>query len=138
MLSLLVTTMIRRPPSPAEVRRGNDYLSPQPTPPAVELSDIWINPSGGNLIAKVSVTIPRWGVALHSCAVVRTKVGKYFVFPPSSPMVGRDGVVLKDDGGKIKYSPAVVFTKDTGRRFSDAVLEELKRRRPDAFEERAA
>jgi hypothetical protein len=104
--------------SAADIRRGNAMLDPRPAAPrAVEVSDIWINPNPSNLLAKVSVTIPRWGETINGCSVVRTKLGGYFVLPPGIPMVGRDGTVLKDDAGKTKYSPAVVFSKDVGRRF---------------------
>jgi hypothetical protein len=43
-----------------------------PQKPALEISNIWLNPSGGNLIAKVSVAIPRWGETMHSSSVART------------------------------------------------------------------
>jgi hypothetical protein len=48
-------------------------------------------------------------------------------------MVGRDGVALRDDAGKVKYTPAVVFTKDAGRRFSEAVLAALRTAHPELF-----
>jgi Bifunctional DNA primase/polymerase, N-terminal len=38
-------------------------------------------------------------------SVVRTKIGGAFVFPPSAPLIGRDGVVRKQDG-KPQYEPS--------------------------------
>jgi hypothetical protein len=124
-------------PSRAATESGNTYLSPRPDASpstAIEISEIWVNPNSSNLLAKVSVTISRWGETINGCSVIRTKVGGYFVLPPGIPMVGRDGVVLKGETGKTKYSPAVVFTKDAGRRFSDAVLAVLRASHPEIFD----
>jgi hypothetical protein len=52
-----------------------------PQKPALEISNIWLNQAGGNSIAKTSVTIPRWGETLHSCSVVCTAPGKYWLSP---------------------------------------------------------
>jgi hypothetical protein len=118
-----------------DIRRGNAMLQPRPAAPrAVELSNLWVNPNPSNLLARVSVTIPRWGQTIHGCSVVRTRPGGHFVLPPGVPMVGRDGVALKDDAGKTKYTPALVFSKDAGRRFSAAVIEALRRRHPALFD----
>jgi hypothetical protein len=68
---------------------------------------------------------------LRACSVVRTKAGEFFVLPPSMPMLTRDGVALRDDAGKVRYAAAVVFTRDAGRRFSNAVLEALRRAHPE-------
>jgi hypothetical protein len=119
--------------SPASGERGCSYLAPNPaSPPAVEITDLWVNPNTSNLLARVTVTIPRWGLTLCGCPVVRTKAGSHFVMPPSAAMV-RDGVALRDDTGKVRYAPAVIFTKDAGRRFSDAVIAALHRSRPELF-----
>jgi hypothetical protein len=124
-----------RHPSPTATRRANAYLAPKPTsPPTIEVSNIWVNPNPSNLLAKCSVVIPRWGETINGCSVVRTKVGGYFVLPPGIPMLGRDGTVLKDDAGKTRFSPAVVFSKAAGRRFSNAVLEALRRQRPELLD----
>jgi hypothetical protein len=103
--------------------------------PALEIVEVWVNPKqGSNLLAKVAVGVPRWGATIHACSIVKTKAGGFFVLPPGIPMM-RDGVALKDDAGKVKYSPAVVFSRDTGRRFSDAVLAVLRRSHSRLFED---
>lgn len=42
---------------------------------------------------------------------------------PGKPQVGRDGMALKDDRGKIKYTPILEWTdKESRERFSAAVI----------------
>jgi hypothetical protein len=113
------------------VQRGNAFLSPDR--PALEIRDVWVNSSGSNLLAKVTVTIPPWGLTLHDCSVVRVKDGGFFVFPPSMPMVGKDGAVIKGQSGKAQYRPAVLWEKNAGRRFSEAVIKSLKASHPELF-----
>lgn len=55
--------------------------------------------------------------------------------PPGKPMIGRDGIVMKDDRGKIRYSPFIEFaSKESRDRFSNAVIEALRKSNPEAFE----
>jgi hypothetical protein len=54
------------------------------------------------------------------------------VFPPAAPMVGRDSTVMKDQTGETLYKPLVVWTKESGRRFSEAV-KLLKASHPELF-----
>jgi hypothetical protein len=54
--------------------------------------------------------------------------------PPSKPMLGRDGIALKDQNGKIKYCPIIEFTsKEVRDRFSTGVIQALRREHPDAL-----
>jgi hypothetical protein len=47
-------------------------------------------------------------------------------------MIGRDGVALKDEKGKVKYAPVVSFTdKNTRNRWSDAVIVALHAAHPE-------
>jgi DNA-binding cell septation regulator SpoVG len=56
--------------------------------------------------------------------------------PPSKPMLDRDGVAMKDQRGKIRYSPLIEFTsKEIRDRWSDTVIEALRSAHPEAFEE---
>jgi hypothetical protein len=55
--------------------------------------------------------------------------------PASKPMISRDGVVMKDAAGKVKYVPIVSFaSKDLRDRFSTSVIEALLAAHPDALE----
>jgi hypothetical protein len=54
--------------------------------------------------------------------------------PPSKPMINRDGAVLKDQSGKVRYTPVIEFTsKEVRDRFSDAVVEALRLAHPEAL-----
>jgi DNA-binding cell septation regulator SpoVG len=56
--------------------------------------------------------------------------------PPSKPMIGSDGTVMKDSTtGKIRYSPIIEFTsKQVRTRFSDAVIEAVQQSHPEALQ----
>ena len=54
--------------------------------------------------------------------------------PPSKPMVGSDGVVMKDASGKVRYSPIIEFTsKEVRNRFSASVIEAVQAAHPEAL-----
>ena len=54
--------------------------------------------------------------------------------PPSKPQVGRDGAVLKDASGKVRYTPIIEFKdKQTRDRWSAAVIEAMRAAHPDAL-----
>ncbi len=51
-------------------------------------------------------------------------------------MISRDGVVLKDAKGKIRYVPIIEFSsKDVRNKFSDAVIAAMRATHPEVFEE---
>jgi hypothetical protein len=54
----------------------------------------------------------------------------------SKAKLDRNGAVLRDEAGKIKYVSILQWTdRNTAHRFRDAVVAELLARHPDAFEE---
>jgi hypothetical protein len=53
----------------------------------------------------------------------------------SKPMLGRDGVAIKDATGKIKYSPVVSFaSKELRDKFSAAVIDAMRLAHPEIFQ----
>ena len=114
---------------PNIVGKGDSFLAREK--PAFEITGVWVNPNPCSLLAKVTVAIHRWGQTLVDCSVVRTNVGGYFVFPPLAPMVGRDGTVIKGPDGKSKHRPWVIWSKESGRRFSEAVVGLIKASNPE-------
>lgn len=64
---------------------------------------------------------------------MRQDQDRRFVFPPAAPMIGRDGMVIKGQDGELQFRPLVVWTKEAGRRFSEAVVRLLKASHPDLF-----
>jgi hypothetical protein len=54
--------------------------------------------------------------------------------PPSKPMVGKDGSVLRDSNDKVKYQPVIEFTsREVRDRWSSAVIEALRQAHPEVF-----
>lgn len=79
-----------------------------------------------------TATMPS-GLVFHEVAA-HTSNGKKWVSPPSKPMVGKDGVALKDENGKVKYSPLISFSdKATRDKWSSAVVNALEQQMPGAF-----
>jgi hypothetical protein len=54
-------------------------------------------------------------------------------------MLSKDGTALRDDAGKVRYSPIISFdTKQTRDRLSRAVVEALRHAHPEVFAEDGA
>ena len=84
------------------------------------------------LVGFVTVIVPS-GMVFHECGVHR-KNDSVWVSPASKPMIARDGTVLKDFGGKIRYAPVISFeTKHARDRWSAAVIAALKEQKPEVL-----
>lgn len=80
----------------------------------------------------VTVTLPS-GMILHEVLIHVTPDGPWAA-PPSKPMIGRDGVAMKDAAGKARYSPIVSFAdKPMRERWSSAIIAALLASHPDAL-----
>jgi DNA-binding cell septation regulator SpoVG len=78
-----------------------------------------------SLLGFATVRIPS-GLVLHDVAVHR-QGDSIWVMPPSRPMLGRDGSVMKDTNGKVRYQPIITFRdKQTQARWSAAVIEAMR------------
>lgn len=54
--------------------------------------------------------------------------------PPSKPQIDRDGMVLKDVNGKIKYTPILDFvSREKRNQWSQAVVDALQASHPEVF-----
>ncbi len=80
----------------------------------------------------VTVSQPS-GMIIHDVSL-HQKNNSTWAAPPSKPMINRDGVVLRDDNGKIRYASIVEFaSKKLRDRWSDAVVDAVKAAFPTAF-----
>jgi hypothetical protein len=62
--------------------------------------------------------------------------GVWWVAPASKPMLSKDGAALRDDAGKVRYSPIVSFrTKQARDHFNRVVIAALKLAHPEVFAE---
>ena len=79
----------------------------------------------------VRVRLPS-GMVLHDVAV-HEKNGKYWASPAGKPQLDRNDTAIRENG-KIKYAAIVSFeTKAVGDRFSQQVVEALRRGFPEAL-----
>jgi hypothetical protein len=70
------------------------------------------------------------GVAVHESH------GKRWASPPARPQVDRDGSLIREPSGKIRYFPIIGFDDpDVRTAFSDAAVAAVMRRFPAMFEE---
>jgi hypothetical protein len=74
------------------------------------------------------------GMIVADVAVHITE-GRPWAAPPSKPMLDRNGIVMRDDKGKIKYAPIISFaTKDLRDRFSREVINAMTIAHPGEIE----
>jgi hypothetical protein len=98
---------------------------------AVTISD-WKARQSGTLRGFCTVHLPS-GMILHEVAV-HHRNGSWWASPASKPMLSKDGTVLRDDAGKVRYAPIISFdTKQTRDRLSQAVVEALRMAQPQLF-----
>jgi hypothetical protein len=93
----------------------------------------WTARLSGSLRGFADVEMPS-GLIFHETSVFETN-GKWWASPASKPMISREGAVLKDDRGKVRYVPIVSFS-DKSRRdlWSNTVVAALRDAHPEVFE----
>jgi hypothetical protein len=99
--------------------------------PPILISD-WKPWQAGTLRGFCTAHLPS-GMILHEVGI-HTRSGSWWASPASKPMLSKDGTALRDDAGKVRYSPIVSFTdKQTRDRLSRSVVEALRRAHPEVF-----
>jgi hypothetical protein len=90
--------------------------------------------TSGSLIGFASVRVRELRMVLHDVGLHRRDAKKW-VSLPSKPMIGRDGVALRGEDGKVKYQPLVeIDDKATRDGFSTQVWLAVERFRGQRFE----
>ena len=96
----------------------------------------WIQINRNTLLGFARARMPS-GMILHDIGVYY-KDGKVWASPAGRPMIGRDGVVMRD-GDKVKYLPVISFSSKQARDgWSAAVLAALREAHPEALPEPVA
>jgi hypothetical protein len=115
---------------PGAALQGNSKgLPPMPDITVIEWKPLHRNSLRGFLTAAMPS-----GMILHEILIHVAPDGPWAA-PPSKPMIGRDGVAMKDANGKPRYSPIVSFTDKTNReRWSSAMIAALLAAHPAALE----
>lgn len=74
------------------------------------------------------------GMILNDVAIHVSGDNKLWAAPPSKPMLDREGQVLRDAEGKIRYVPLIAFaTKEQRDRFSSLVVDAMRASHPEAL-----
>jgi hypothetical protein len=85
-----------------------------------------------SLLGFARVQLPS-GLVINDCIILTGERGPWAT-PPSKPQISRDGNVIKDQNGKIRYTPVFEFTsREIRDRWSGAVIEALRTSHPEAF-----
>src|SRR5262245_13553045 len=85
-----------------------------------------------------TVVIPELHLRIVDCTVHEKNESRWIGLPAKA-QIGRDGLVRKDERGKMLYVPAIEFTdKLTREAFSRRVIDALIMRYPGAFVRGAA
>jgi hypothetical protein len=98
----------------------------------------WKPRVSGTLRGFFSASLPS-GLVLHEC-MLHERDGAWWISFPSKPMLGADGVALRDDGGKVRYSaPLISFVSRQAKdRFTNQMLAALRLAQPQVFAAEAA
>ena len=92
----------------------------------------WREMRRNSLLGFAKVEFPS-GMIVSDVTLLQGEKGPW-ASPPSKPMIGRDGAVMKDDAGKVRYVPIIEFVdKATRNRWSDSVIEALRAAHPEVL-----
>lgn len=92
----------------------------------------WREMRRNSLLGFARVRLPS-GMILHDVAVHRTG-DRHWASPPARPMVGKNDLVVRDNDGKVKYSPCIEFAgREIRDRWSGLVIEALRVAHPKAL-----
>jgi hypothetical protein len=82
-------------------------------------------PERNTLRGFAEINIADLGMTMRDVAI-HTKNGSTWASPPSKPQI-KDGVAVKDDAGKIQYTPIIEFgSREARDNFSAAVIEAVR------------
>ena len=75
------------------------------------------------------------GLILDEISVHTAPSGKAWAIPPARPQLDAEGRALRDERGKVKYSPLIGFADlETRGRWSAQIIEALRQSHPRALE----
>jgi hypothetical protein len=100
--------------------------------PPVMISD-WKPLHRATLRGFLTVHLPS-SMNLHDVSV-HYRDGTWWASPANKPLLGAEGVAMRDAAGKIRYSPVVSFgSKMARQRFNSAIIDALRLAHPERFE----
>jgi hypothetical protein len=73
------------------------------------------------------------GMILHDVSV-HIDGARAWAMPASKAMLDKNGLALRDDRGKVRYSPVItIASKELRDRFSEAIIEAIRLSHPDVL-----
>lgn len=92
----------------------------------------WVPVTKGSLRGFARIRLPS-GMVLSDVAVMQCGA-KAWAMPPGKPQIDRNGVALREETGKIRYTPIVGFAnRELRSKFSDQVIGALRASYPEAL-----
>jgi hypothetical protein len=125
--------MIPRTPTPAQTRRGNNFLAPTPEAPRPRIKLLTFKPLVKNSFrAFVTLELPH-GLRLIDCPVLISH-GRAWISLPSKPLLDQDGQ-KRDVNGKSAFAPVPQWrNRGLSHQFSDAAIELIRAAHPSALD----
>lgn len=78
----------------------------------------------------------RSGMILEDVSIFRGDDGRCWIGMPAKPMIDRDGSVIRDERGKVKYLSMINFnTRATRDNLSDQIIAAVAAKFPEAFDD---
>lgn len=93
----------------------------------------WTARRSNTLHGFADVLLEATHLRIHDVAV-HSKNGRRWAQLPGRPMIDRDGVVMRDEKNKTRYSPILEFTdREASDKFTRGVIDAVLQAHPDAF-----
>lgn len=74
------------------------------------------------------------GLVINDCAIHVSENGRAWASPPSRQLVDRNGVVMKDAAGKVRWQPVIEFANNKVKNsWSSQVVEAVRAKHPEAL-----
>jgi hypothetical protein len=86
------------------------------------------------LLGSASVAFPS-GLVINDISILNGERGPW-ASPPGKPQLDRDGNVVRDQAGKVRYAAVVEFTsREVRTRWSASIIEALREVHPEEFDQ---
>jgi DNA-binding cell septation regulator SpoVG len=122
--------------SPADIGRGNAFLTRKQAAAAVKIVKL-VPHRSGSMLAFLAIETTS-GLILHDLRLMAGRNGAW-VAMPSKPQIDRDGQPRLDENGRQTYSQIVEFRdRATADKFRDQVIDAIQRQHPEVIEEDGA
>src|SRR5262249_24112161 len=87
-----------------------------------------------SLLGFAKVQFPS-GLVISDITILNGERGPW-ALPPSKPQIDRDGNALKDQNGKVRYTPIIEFaSREIRYRLSSGIIDALRAVHPEALSE---